>query len=1258
MAFTYIDSNDLTYWSGLMSSKADLPLIISRLIRRTTPGLDSSLIPIGISTFSAGWDGIALNSNATQFVPAGLSLWEMGTDKQPASKAEKDYQKRKADPLSQPFDEAVFVFVTTRPWKTKEKWIAAKKQENMFRDIKVIDADQLVEWLNTSPVSIPELTQRIGRKIGADVRPLAAFWQEWSTGPKQQKFPASLICAGRQGQRNDLKTKLAGPPRLITVRAGTKEEALAFIAGALQLDEERLFDNTIIVGDQNNLLEMMTTKVAIVIANIPQANLLYGVTPDRQHILLPLAASEKFEDGEAIVLPRLGREQTISALQEMGLDEEHARALSRKTARNIHALRRTLGFDVAIPEWAAAQVAADLIPALLTGKWSDDRDGDRIIIEYLSGTSYEQYTERIMRWVVHPDAPILHIGNNWRLTSPQDAWEYLGRYVTSTQLKNFQDAFLMACGDIKPSLSLEPQQRVYAAFLGKTSDYSRVLREGLTQSVILIALFGEAFQVLLQPSPQLWADQLVGQLIQHPVGDLWKSMDDIMPMLADASPSAVLYRLENFIDRQPAVIGDVFENAPSLLHDSYYHTGLLWALEELAWLPDHLLRASQLLVKLNLLDPGVKIMNRPVNSLRHVFQPMMPQTYASNAQRITTLQTIRQRFPDAAWSLFLNLLPGSLPIAHTNEKLRWREFLEEDVEIYTDEQYAEYVYFISHSLLGMAGLNVPRVATLLERFVDLAAGDRSALLALLLENKEHFRNEEQLIRATVREILYNHHNDYHQLAFMPAEMVAQFQKIYEAMMPVDTTAALIWVFNDHWAKFPDGLGKKHDDYEGREKEMAKRRTTTLTAIYKDNDFEQFIALLANVKEPGVFGQTAALITMTAAERVRFAALVSDENEFLRYGAIRFIYWYHIRRGLQAFKKLFQAFSKAGYNLEAKVAFLTAARSCHELWQFVSTLGEAAEKAYWKQCDTDISDRDEGHVRYQLNHFMSAGRFISALEVCTHNKKVLDTPSLLSVLEQLATQPAEETKRVDSSNVTHLFKYCYDRNDYDPQLMARLEWLYAEWIAGRYSPTKPKELYRELRENPALFVEFLSYIYRPDDLSMAEAEIAGIEEKVILQRAKKADALLDGLDTLPGQTEGPALDGEILTSWVQEVRRLSDERARLKKADLLIGRLLAKYPENPECWPPEPIAAMLENIDSDNLRTNFRIGVTNKRSFTSRSPYAGGYIERNNARYFRNFEACHRLKHPVTAQIFAHIAIQYDLRARDEDNDALANDIDG
>jgi len=153
---------------------------------------------------------------------------------------------------------------------------------------------------------------------------------------------------------------------------------------------------------------------------------------------------------------------------------------------------------------------------------------------------YKQYTERIRRWVVHPDTPILHIGNNWRLTSPQDAWEYLGRYVTSAQLKNLRDAFLMACGDIKPSLSLEPQQRVYAAFLGKTSDYSRMLREGLTQSVILIALFGEAFQVLLQPSPQLWADHLVSQLIQHPFGNLWKSLDDIMPMLADASPSAVL----------------------------------------------------------------------------------------------------------------------------------------------------------------------------------------------------------------------------------------------------------------------------------------------------------------------------------------------------------------------------------------------------------------------------------------------------------------------------------------------------------------------------------------------------------------------------------------------------------------------------------------------------------------------------------------------------------------------------------------------
>lgn len=1259
MAFTYIDSNDLNYWSGLPSSKSDLPLIISRLIRRSSPGLQSALIPIGISTFSGGWDGIVNNRIATEFVPMGLSLWEMGTEKQAAVKAEKDYQKRKENVEPGIAAEAIFIFVTTRPWQNKQKWIDAKKADGIFADIRVIDADMLVEWLNISPVTIENIAHLIGRKVDTYVQPLSRYYEEWASGPKMQKMPPALVCAGREMQLDELALQLSGPPNIVAIKAGTRDEALAFIAAAMQLRDVTKYDNTVIVDSKENLVEMMATTLSAIVANLPDTKPLFHLNPVSQHILLPLGAADKFEGGKTIPLPKLGREETVKALQELGLDEDHARSISYKTGRSLSVIRRILGFDNLKPAWANA--ADDLLPALLVGKWMDDREGDRQIIEYLSGQSYDDYTNRIRQWAIHHDAPITNVGNMWRLISSLDCWEYLGRYVSARQIKQFEESFLIACGDIKPALSLKPEERKYAGFLGKTADFSRSIREGLAQSVILIANFGEANLVSVTPSHQIWADHLVRQLITKPDQNLWKSLDEIMPLLANASPSAMLGSLEHFIDRQPTVLESVFENAPSFIYNNYYHTGLLWALEGMAWLPNYLLRSTLLFIKLAKLDPGVKIMNRPINSLHQVFQPMMPQTYASNGDRMQVLDTVIERFPDDAWSLFLGLLPGNSQVAHTNEKLRWQEFVEESPEVYSDEKYHSYVSFISMRIFEMAGRDVERLVILLKRFADLCGAERSKLLHLVQENALNFEDPNYKIWESIREILYNYHNDYYPFSQLPAYAVAQFEKLYIVYTPKDATESNIWVFNDHWPKFPERIKQLGDDWEGRGNYMEKRRKESLTTLLDHNGFPDFLLLVKKVAEPGIFGKTASMIKLSSAAQGQFAALVGSSNNHESLAGSQFIYWYQIRNGLSKTQKLFEWLEKEQYPFGTQLAFLLALRSTFEIWQYVAELGDEIENSYWVKCETDLSDGDVDHLNYQLNKLFDANRFISAVYLVAHIKESFETPVILKAIERLATEKAEETTRLDHNHVTYLFKECYERNDYDVQQMMRLEWLFAEWLTDRYSPVEPKELYRELRENPELFAEFLKYSFPMDDQPLDAIDFEGLDETHFKQRAKTAHSLIDNLDKVPGQFTDEAgqqsLDGEVLNKWVEDLRKLAHDRNRQKRAESFIGKIMANFPENPVCWPPSAIAAIIERIDSDKLRSSFSRTVTNKRSFTSRSPYAGGQIERNNARYFRNFEDCHRLHHPITAQIFAEIALRYDLKAKQEDDEARVNDLD-
>ena len=82
------------------------------------------------------------------------------------------------------------------------------------------------------------------------------------------------------------------------------------------------------------------------------------------------------------------------------------------------------------------------------------------------------------------------------------------------------------------------------------------------------------------------------------------------------------------------------------------HTGLLWALEGLAWLPEYLKESSLILLKLAQLDPGGTLANRPINSISEIFKPWHYQTLAPYDDRMAILKDITEKQRESGWVLF------------------------------------------------------------------------------------------------------------------------------------------------------------------------------------------------------------------------------------------------------------------------------------------------------------------------------------------------------------------------------------------------------------------------------------------------------------------------------------------------------------------------------------------------------------------------------------------------------------------------------
>ena len=94
-----VDATDLTVWANRRDAQERLPHLVRRLILTTAGGITRLQFRAGDGVLLPGWDGLAEVQTGNAFVPDGLSVWEMGTDRRVRPKAQDDYDTRSENPL-------------------------------------------------------------------------------------------------------------------------------------------------------------------------------------------------------------------------------------------------------------------------------------------------------------------------------------------------------------------------------------------------------------------------------------------------------------------------------------------------------------------------------------------------------------------------------------------------------------------------------------------------------------------------------------------------------------------------------------------------------------------------------------------------------------------------------------------------------------------------------------------------------------------------------------------------------------------------------------------------------------------------------------------------------------------------------------------------------------------------------------------------------------------------------------------------------
>lgn len=1286
-----VTAQNLIDFSSRYQADRIFPELIRRLIRATSENIEDVLFPSGESTFRPGMDGELQAIGMDPFVPDGTSVWELSTEQTPHAKGKRDFDKRSASSAKDAYmgktrAETSYVAVSMRRWSGKNKagrqdFIEEAKSAGVWKDVRVIDADQLEDWLDQTPSVSAWLAREIGL-VSDDMLAIEHAWEDYSKGCSPP-LSANLLLANRKEKAETLmQTGLV--PGVTRFKADSPGEAAAFVEAAilsLPAEDARrsaLLAKGVVISDPTSARFLTDTKNRLFVIATGRAAEIANLLAERGHtVVVPYGNSHSSSRGGALVdLPRARRQEFTEALIGMKMDEDAARGAANACHCSITVLRRASDqAQSRLPEWATPKELRKLVGPLCCGAWNHDSAADTAVVAQVDGTSdYTDIEHAIQDALLVDDAPLLRAGKLTTLSAPADIWQLSIdlKIVNKPLLDRFRAAVLEVLGELDPALELPTDKRVYAEIYDKRRRYSGWLRQGLAEILRLIAVNDDKLGYISGFSAQHFVNGILGELPGLATDHrMLASLDSLLPVLAEAAPDPFLTALETLTAGDGAKLSPIFEGSDDPMFGRTYYLGTLRALEMLTWDPTHLTRTTQVLARMAQLDPGGRLTNRPINSLAEIFLPWNPHTNAQAHHRHRALAMLCERFPDVGWVLLSKLLPDARRVSHGTAQPEWREMSASKRPVPTygsrDGDH-DAVFCLARPLAELKS----------ERWLELikAAGESrnrakfEELLDEIDERNSEFKHagQDRVLWEGLRELIAKHLSFATANWAMPADMVDRLQKSAAALQPADLITLYRHLFNNTLVD----RGYPEETIEDRSDRSKRQRDTAVAEIAK-NGIDEIIRLARAVKTVGLLAPSLVSATSPAfCQEVVLAAYNGDESVawlaslVTAYGVSTF--------GLAWGKETIGIAQADGATPAQLAQLLQAWGDTHALFDYVASIGPEIKDEYWKRRDVFVRTRDTQLLDTGITNLSKYGRNIELIEFVGGRLKDTGTDLLIQILtsalrEALASPGA--IARLNSYWLGEIFKALRERPDVDRTVLMGLEY---NWLPALHSYGDEQELalHTHLGESPEFFVEVLSDLYKadgevrgaPDDDGVeagGSTEHSGIEtadddSAADLQKRAKADIaykVLDSWRRLPWLGEDDSIDYIAMHNWAQSALALAGEKRRRDVAAMEIGKLLAYAPADKldDVWPAREVRELIETLEDDELEAGLVIELFNKRGVHARPFDGGGASERALAQAAASAADKLQVEWPRTATMMRESARQWAEHAEDEDRRA-------
>jgi hypothetical protein len=1245
---------DLQQWAPRNEARFTLPAVVRRLIWATTKGKREFSFPAGEGVQRPSWDGKLTVVQGNVWVPDNSSVWEMSTGDPPATKATENYAKRTAATPAMESALLTFVFVTPLKWTGKRDWADARKAEGSWKDVRVLDSDDLEHWLEAAPAVDIWLARVVG-KTPAGVRDLSHHWDLVAALTKPS-LPAAAFLAGRQTPREELSKALAAEAREIPVAASSEQELVDFVAAVYgsRGEDDAMPARLVLVESREAWNQITASTEPLVLLPAP------GLAVDRtaiaqavkagHHVITRRPYSTQAEAG-IIRLPRAWRHELSEALTAAGFAEDRAGRLARECGGYLAVLQRLAAPNAgtAVPAWAQDPDGALLAPFVLFGSWDDAKDADREVVAQLTGGTYDHALALASGWLVKPETPFRRNGTEWHIVSREDTWVHLAARLTRPMLDNFARVAVRVLSEDDPRFELDADQRAFAAIHGKLPRHSGELRAGLAETLALLGADLISLPALPPGTGPSYARKIIRELL--PPGlttHRWFTLSPILTLLAEAAPEEFLHAVERDVAATPAALVGLFAGDDGGIFSSSRHHHLMWALTSLAWHPDYLTRTALVLARLAALDPGGKTSPRPDSSLIDIFRPWFPQTGASAAQRFEVIDLLIEREPEQAWKLLSALLPKGHDAASGTYPPRWREWPAAKKPRVTWRERGEQWRWTGERLLKLA---LPVPARLLELTGDidhLLEKEFQALVGHLsgLDPQALPVEERRALWNSLHELIRRHEFFNTAEWRMTDARLETLRKVEAHLRPEAPAERGRWLFAQHHLY----MGTHRDTPHEKQEELAlEQRRLLLTEIFADGGVRAVADFAAKLPYPGLVGDVLGSTGLCPdAAQVLPQYLDDPDPNVVVFGRCYAAAIFNQRDWAWV-----DMLPLNQWTANAAIQFLVVLPFVPRTWTLAQALGPDVENGYWSRARPFPRGLESTQAAHALGQLLQHNRPLEAADyigLVYHNRLTVPAPLLAETLDKCVPGLNEAAAAGhDVSMLVHRLEdtlgFLQEAPDNDPTQVARLEWTYLPLL--RHGHASPKFLHRELGRDPGFFAHCIELVWRKE----GEETPAEMPEAMVAQ-ATLAHSLLESWATHPALLAEGGPDETALRTWVEDARRRCEAIGRLKFCDHEIGQLLASSPAAPDgSWPCIAVRNVLESIPGEIALDAFHSGVFNGRGGTSRGMHQGGEQERQLAKKYHGFADACQMRWPRVAAALRRLARVYEADARFMDDQA-------